>query len=90
MFAFDAQARHDLRLQWRAGLDPVVLSVAMFRPGVKAKGLRWVIRTCARLLSGGRQLRLVIVGDGQEKIQLQKQARDSLGDRVIFSGKDSA
>jgi glycosyltransferase involved in cell wall biosynthesis len=87
MFVFDAAARGDLRRQWQVGSDPVVLSVAMFRPGVKAEGLRWVIRTCARLLSGGRQLRLVIVGDGQEKPQLQKQARQSLGERVVFSGE---
>ena len=87
MFVFDAAARHELRQRWRAGSDPVILSVAMFRPGVKARGLSWVIRTCARLLKRGRQLRLVIVGDGQEKERLQKQARELMGDRVAFAGK---
>jgi glycosyltransferase involved in cell wall biosynthesis len=87
MFVFDGEAREELRQRWHAGQDPVVLSVAMFRPGVKTRGLSRVIRTCARLLDGGRSLRLVIVGDGQEKERLHKQARDLLGERVAFAGK---
>ena len=87
MFVFDDAARRELRQRWHVGSDPVILSVAMFRPGVKARGLSWVIRTCGRLLHRGRRLRLVIVGDGQEKERLQKQARGALGDRVEFVGE---
>lgn len=87
MFVFNGQARHELRQRWDAGPDPVILSVAMFRPGVKARGLSWVIRTCGQLLTAGRPLRLVIVGDGQEKARLHKQARDLMGERVEFAGR---
>ena len=45
-FRFDANARADIRTQWKVGDEPVILSAAMFRPGVKTEGLTWVIRTC--------------------------------------------
>lgn len=86
-FCFDSEARSDLRRRWRVGTEAVILAVAMFRPGVKALGLSWVIRTCAELQKRGRKLRLVIVGSGQEKERLQKQACELLGDRVIFTGR---
>jgi hypothetical protein len=38
-FSFNPDARAQLRREWDAGDDPVVLSVAMFRPGVKTEGL---------------------------------------------------
>ena len=87
MFTYDPAARHEMRQSWHADKEPVVLSVAMFRPGVKSLGLRWVIQTCARLLKRGRHLRLVIVGDGQERERLHKLAHELLGDRVEFVGK---
>ena len=87
MFTFDGPARDEIRRRWRAGSDPVVLAVAMFRPGVKALGLSWVIRTCGRLLRRGQNLRLVIVGSGREQARLTALAREMLGDRVVFAGK---
>ena len=48
-FTFDPAARAELRGRWRAGEEPVVLSVAMFRPGVKTEGLIRVIRACGEL-----------------------------------------
>ena len=75
MFDFDSQARKDLRQRWGVGTEAVILAVAMFRPGVKALGLSWVIRTCAELHRRGRQLRLVIVGSGQEKERLAETSR---------------
>jgi glycosyltransferase involved in cell wall biosynthesis len=86
-FCFDAEARNDLRRRWNIDDDPVVLSAAMFRPGVKTEGLTWVIRTCGQLLRQGRKLRLVIAGDGKEKAKLHKLAREQLPDRVRFLGE---
>jgi glycosyltransferase involved in cell wall biosynthesis len=86
-FIFDADARAKLRTQWGVGDDPVVLSAAMFRPGVKSKGLTWVIRTCGKLRRDGHDLWLVIAGDGKEKAALQKLAHEQLTDRVQFVGK---
>jgi glycosyltransferase involved in cell wall biosynthesis len=86
-FSFDANARADLRTQWKVGDDPVILSAAMFRPGVKTEGLTWVIRTCGELHRNGHDLWLVIAGDGKEKATLQKLAHEQLPDRVRFVGK---
>jgi glycosyltransferase involved in cell wall biosynthesis len=86
-FSGDPGARAELRRQWGAGEDPVVLSVAMFRPGVKAEGLTWVIRTCGELRRRGRKFTLVIVGDGKERTHLERLAQDEIGNRCIFAGQ---
>ena len=86
-FAFDAQARERLRREWQVGEEPVVLAVAMFRPGVKAEGLAWVIRACGELGRRGRRLRVVIAGDGRERPRLMRLAQTELPDRVRFAGQ---
>lgn len=86
-FCYDASARTELRTQWEVGDDPVVLSAAMFRPGVKTEGLKWVIRTCGELFRNGHNLWLVIAGDGKEKARLHQLAQEHLPDRVRFLGK---
>jgi glycosyltransferase involved in cell wall biosynthesis len=86
-FAFDGDARAKLRDQWQAGDDPVLLSVAMFRPGVKTEGLTWVIRTCGELLRRGRRFKLVIVGDGQERAHLLRLSRNEIPERALFAGQ---
>jgi glycosyltransferase involved in cell wall biosynthesis len=86
-FCFDANARTELREQWNVGDDPVVVSAAMFRAGVKTQGLTWVIKTCGELFRNGQNLRLVIAGDGKEKDRLHRLAQDHLPDRVRFVGK---
>ena len=86
-FTVDPGARAELRRLWGAGEDPVVLSVAMFRPGVKAEGLTWVIRTCGELRRRGRKFTLVIVGDGKERTHLERLAQGEIRDRCIFTGQ---
>lgn len=86
-FCFDATAREQLRRDWRAAEIPVVLSVAMFRPGVKTRGLEWTIRACGRLSAGGHKLKLIIVGDGSQKERLKQLARQCLPDNVLFAGQ---
>jgi glycosyltransferase involved in cell wall biosynthesis len=86
-FTFNREARAELRRLWQAGDDPVVLSVAMFRPGVKAEGLGWVIRTCGALRRRGRRFTLVIVGDGQERERLMKSAQAEIPGAVRFAGQ---
>jgi len=86
-FSFDREARSDLRKDWNAGDDPVVLSAAMFRPGVKTEGLSWVIRACGKLFRQGRRLQLVIAGDGIEKGKLYRLAQEQLPGKFIFLGK---
>jgi glycosyltransferase involved in cell wall biosynthesis len=86
-FTFDSAARLRLRRTWEAGEDPVVLSVAMFRPGVKADGLAWVVRTCGELARRGRRFVLVLAGDGKERPRLERLAREEIGARVHFVGR---
>jgi glycosyltransferase involved in cell wall biosynthesis len=86
-FCFDGNARSQLRQQWHVGDDPVVLSAAMFRPGVKTEGLTWVIRTCGELCRRGHKLWLVIAGDGKEKTKLRHLAEDQMTGRVRFVGR---
>jgi glycosyltransferase involved in cell wall biosynthesis len=86
-FYFDGNARRQLRQQWHVADDPVVLSAAMFRPGVKTEGLTWVIRTCGKLRRRGHKLWLVIAGAGKEKNKLHRLAEDQMADRVRFVGR---
>ncbi len=86
-FSFDSQARIKLRKSWQVGDDPVVLSVAMFRPGVKAQGLMWTIKACGKLVQQGQKFHLVIAGDGSEKGRLRQIAGKELPGRVTFVGK---
>jgi glycosyltransferase involved in cell wall biosynthesis len=86
-FTFNRDARAELRRLWNAGDSPVVLSVAMFRPGVKTEGLGWVIRTCGELQRRGRRFTLVIVGDGKERERLMTLAQAEVGEHVRFTGQ---
>jgi glycosyltransferase involved in cell wall biosynthesis len=87
LFRFEPSAREDLRRRWGFGADPVVLSVAMFRPGVKADGLSVVIRALGGLRRRGRRFRLVIVGDGKEREALSRLARRELPERCLLTGQ---
>jgi len=86
-FCFDARARAELRQSWRVGPGPVVLSAAMFRPGVKTRGISGIIQTCGRLFKQGIPLHLVIAGDGRERAKLNQLAAGHLPGRVRFLGK---
>ncbi len=86
-FCFDRSAREAFRRRWQVDNEPVVLSAAMFRPGVKTQGLTWVIEACGKLFQRGRLFQLVIAGDGKEKSRLLKLADRHLPGRVHFAGK---
>ena len=86
-FVFDEKGRAELRRSWGVGDRPIILSAAMFRPGVKTQGLLWVIRACGDLFRQGLQFNLVIAGDGREKGTLERYASDQLPGMVRFVGK---
>ena len=87
-FTFDIAARHELRSSWKIPENtPVVLSAAMFRPGVKTEGLIWTIKACAELYRQKRPVQLVIAGDGKERKTLQSLAESLLSENVRFVGK---
>jgi len=86
-FSFDPKARSTLRQTWNIDDEPVVLSAAMFRPGIKTEGLSWAIRACGKLFRQGQRLHLVIAGDGKEREKLHHLAAEHLPGRVVFLGK---
>jgi glycosyltransferase involved in cell wall biosynthesis len=86
-FTFDGEARDELRRQWCDDSEPVIFSAAMFRPDVKTRGLKWVIRACGELFREGLSFQLVIAGDGKEKKKLQDLAAAQVPGRVRFVGK---
>lgn len=87
-FSFDAGAGAELRRSWKLSESaPVVLSAAMFRPGVKTEGLIWTINACAALCRQKRPVQLVIAGDGKERKALQRLAESLLSENVRFVGK---
>lgn len=86
-FCFDETARVDLRKQWNWDDNPVILTAAMFRPGVKTKGLLEVIHACGILSGESLPVHLVIAGDGETRGLLRQAARKHLPDRVLFPGK---
>ena len=60
----------------------VILTVAMFRPGVKAEGIARVICACGDAARRGCWFRLVVCGDGA-----QRNALERLEGRIHFTGQ---
>jgi len=64
--------------------EPVLLAIGRLE---LVKGHDLLIAACASLIKGGRPVRLVIVGEGSERSNLQRQAEAAgIGDRVTFAG----
>jgi glycosyltransferase involved in cell wall biosynthesis len=86
-FYFSQKVRQELRCGWKVKDEKVVMTAAMFRPGVKTDGLIRVIEACAGLSRTGRKLLLVIAGDGVNRQRLVRLAGQVLPGRVLFLGK---
>ncbi|MDJ0721202.1 MAG: glycosyltransferase family 4 protein [Desulfobacterales bacterium] len=87
LFRRDAAARKALRREWGEEDAPVILTAAMFRPGVKTEGLEKTIRACQALRRQGLDFRLVVCGDGASGPHLRALARRVLGANAVFTGK---
>lgn len=86
-FQFSPAARRELREQWQVQDKTVIMSAAMFRPGVKTQGILTVIDACQQLLKAGRNIQLVIAGAGSSAAMLKNIAAEKLGEAVLFLGK---
>ena len=87
LFRPDTDARTKLRREWGCEDAPVILTAAMFRPGVKTEGLQKTIQACQALRRKGLVFRLVVCGDGASGPRLRALARGSLGAGAIFAGR---
>lgn len=86
-FTQNQEQRKQIRNIWGIKNDEIVIiSVAMFRPGVKTDGLKLVMDSAHELLVQNHKLRLVIVGDGQCQKELEEYS-SKLSDHIIFTGK---
>jgi phosphatidylinositol alpha-1,6-mannosyltransferase len=86
-FCFDSESREHLRSKMDISDGIVIVTAAMFRPGVKTEGLVWVIRSCGELFRRDVPLYLLIAGDGKEGHRLRQIADQVLPERVRFLGK---
>ena len=86
-FVFSEESRNSLRLRWNVKGKTVIMTAAMFRPGVKTEGISQVIDSCARLVDSGRDICLWIAGDGLCRNKLRKKTTELLPGRVHFLGK---
>nr|MDJ0621814.1 glycosyltransferase family 4 protein [Desulfocapsaceae bacterium] len=86
-FTFDAEARKKIRLELHADNRLVVMTAAMFRPGVKTRGVLQVIESCGRLVAKGYDPLLLIAGDGIEKEKIIQAATDALGESAVLLGR---
>lgn len=86
-FNFDLVSRRALREKWAIGDRRVVMTTAMFRPGVKTIGVKKVIDSCIELRKRGLDILLVVVGDGINRDILEEEGKKILSDNILFLGK---
>lgn len=86
-FICEGQARLRIRSALNAENRVVVMTAAMFRPGVKTRGILHVIRSCGRLVNKGHDLLLIIGGDGSQRAQIDQVATEILGERAVLLGQ---
>ena len=86
-FTFDGEARKRIRSALNAENRVVVMTAAMFRPGVKTRGILHVIHSCGRLVAKGYAPLLLIAGDGSQKEKIVQAATDALGESVVLLGR---
>ncbi len=85
-FRFEAVAREVIRHKLQAEERIVIMTAAMFRPGVKTEGILQVIKSCRALRDGGHNILLLIAGDGAKRQEIEQYAREMLGDDAVLLG----
>jgi len=86
-FVFSETLRNTLQTKWNPEKRTIIMSAAMFRPGVKTEGISQVIESCAQLSARGRNICLWIAGDGLCHDELKRKADKLLPGKVCFLGK---
>ena len=77
--------RVDIRRAWGIGEDEIIIGTASRLEAIK--GLNYLIEAYAKLLKNIDNLRLVLIGDGPERVILENQVKVlGLGAHVLFTG----
>lgn len=85
-FLRDEMARERLRREWNAEDAVVVGCAAMMRPGVKARGVEWLVRAVGNLRDSGVNAVLAVAGEGDSYRPCRDYAAERLGPAAIFPG----
>ena len=86
-FSFNQRERIRLRKEYGSSdNEKVIISAAMFRPGVKIEGVNQVLGSFETLLQQQHNYRLLLIGDGVSRKSLEEKAAP-FGNKVIFIGK---
>ncbi len=86
-FRFSPTARKKLHEKLQIQGKTVIMTAAMFRPGVKTEGIVEVINACHHLQKHGKNIALLIAGDGSNRPFLEKMAKEKVPGSVYFLGK---
>ena len=86
-FCFDIVARERIRKELQANGQVVIMTAAMFRPGVKTEGILTTISSCQQLVEKNYKIMLIIAGDGSTRQLLEKAAQEALNGKAIFLGR---
>ena len=86
-FQFNNEARERILQDLRVNGQVVIMTAAMFRPGVKTEGLLRTISSCHHLLDRGFNILLFIAGDGSTRQHLENAAAKALKEKAIFLGR---
>lgn len=86
LFAFDGQARRELRRAWGVTDEPVIVTAAMFRDDVKTRSLVFLLERLGELARAGERFYLVLVGDGETRDRISALAATELLGRHRFLG----
>lgn len=86
-FQFQPEWRQSIRSALGCTDEVVILTAAMMRPGVKTSGISTVLDSFTTLLDRGHNIRLIIIGDGNTRQQLESKARNISLSRIDFLGR---
>ena len=78
----------DAALAERLGIAPDEVMVGYISSFSSYEGIRYLIDATARLAGSGRRVRCLLVGDGDQRLDLEAHAQAAgIADRVIFTGR---
>lgn len=86
-FKFCLKSRTEIRKALNIENNPVIMSVAMLRSGVKEQSLRDLILAFPKVLKKIPETKLLIVGDGEARDRLTSLAKQKAGDQILFLGR---
>ncbi|TIH20269.1 glycosyltransferase family 1 protein [Marinifilum sp. JC120] len=86
-FKYCPMGAEEIRNKYDLSGNKVILSTAMLREDVKAESITDLIKAFTPVAKEIPDAKLLIAGDGEARIRLEKLAADMAGNKVIFLGQ---